>query len=44
MELVAAAQEAFWLQHLASDFNETSVKPTVIYENNQSTICMAKNS
>ena len=43
MALASAVQEAVWLQHLASDLNETLVEPTVIYENNQSTICIAKN-
>ena len=44
MALASAAQEAVWLQHLDSDLNETSVEPTIIYEDYQSTICMAKNS
>ena len=39
----SAAQEAVWLQHLASDLNETSVEPTVIYDDNKSIICMTKN-
>ena len=40
MALASAAQEAVWLQHVASDLNETSVEPTVIYKDNQSIICM----
>ena len=43
MALASAVQEVVWLQHLARDVNETSVESTVIYEGNQSTICMAKN-
>ena len=31
------------MQRLQNDLNETSVKSTLIYEDNQSTICMAKN-
>ena len=34
MALTSAAQEAVWMQHLQND---------LIYEDNQSTICMAKN-
>ena len=43
MAVASAVQEAVWLQHLVSDLNQTSVEPTVIYVDNQSTICMAKN-
>ena len=38
-----AAQEAVWMQRLQNDLSETSVKYTLIYEDNQSTICMAIN-
>ena len=31
------------MQRLQNDLNEASVKPTLIYEDNQSTICMEKN-
>ena len=43
MALASAAQEAVWMQCLQNDLNEDSVKSTLIYEDNQSTICMAKN-
>ena len=43
MALASAAQEAVWMQRLQNDLNEASVKSTLIYEDNQSTICMAKN-
>ena len=43
MALVSATQEAVWMQRLQNDLNEPSVKSTLIYEDNQSTICMAKN-
>ena len=43
MALASAAQEAVWLEHLASDLDETSIESTVIYHDNQSTICMTKN-
>ena len=43
MALASAAQEAVWMQRLQNDVNEASVKSTLIYEDNQSTICMAKN-
>ena len=41
--LASAAQEAVWMQRLQNDLNKASVKSTLIYEDNQSTICMAKN-
>ena len=44
MALASAAQEALWMQRLQNDLNETSVKSTLIYGDNQSTINMAKNS
>ena len=43
MALASAAQETVWMQRLKNDPNEASVKSTFIYEDNQSTICMAKN-
>ena len=43
MALASAAQEAVWMQRLQNDFNEASVKSTLIYVDNQSTICIAKN-
>ena len=43
MALASAAQEAVWMQRLQNDLNEASVKLTLIYEDKQSTICMAKN-
>ena len=43
MALASAAQEAVWMQSLQNYLNEASVKSTFIYEDNQSTICIAKN-
>ena len=43
MALASAAQEAVWMQRLQNDLNKASVKSTLIYKDNQSTICMAKN-
>ena len=43
MALARATQEAVWMQRLQNDLNEASAKSTLIYEDNQSTICMAKN-
>ena len=43
MALASATQEAVEMQRLQNDLNEASVKSTLIYEDNQSTICMAKN-
>ena len=43
MALASAAQEAIWLQHLVSDLGNKPVDPMVLYEDNQSAICMAKN-
>ena len=40
--LSAAAQEAVWLQQLASDLLNKSIQETTILEDNQSTICLAK--
>ena len=41
--LASAAQETVRIQHLQNDLNEASVKSTLIYEDNPSIICMAKN-
>jgi len=41
--LSAAAQEAVWLQQLTSDLLKKSIQETTILEDNQSTICLAKN-
>ncbi len=43
MALSAEAQEAIWLQQLTSDLLNETIQKTVIYEDNQSVICMAKN-
>ena len=43
MALASAAQEATGMQRLQNDLNEASIKSTLIYEDNQSTICIAKN-
>ena len=43
MALASTAQEAVWMQRLQNDLNEASVKSALVYEDNQSTICMAKN-
>jgi hypothetical protein len=44
MALTAAAQEAVWLRQLRSDLIKTPDSPTMIFEDNQSAICIAKNS
>ena len=41
--LSTAAQEAIWLQQLTSDLMNKSSQEIIIYEDNQSTICLAKN-
>lgn len=41
--LSQAAQEALWLRQLFSDLQCTPVEPTVLYEDNQAAICIAKN-
>lgn len=41
--LSAAAQEAAWLQKLVSDLLNKNIQETVILEDNQSAICLAKN-
>ena len=38
-----ATQEAVWLRQLTSDLGCNTTQPTVIYEDNQAAICMAKN-
>ena len=43
MALASAAQKAIWLQHLVGDLGNKPVDPMVLYEDNQSSICMAKN-
>ena len=40
--LSAASQEAVWLQQLFSDLLNEKVQETVIFEDNQSAICLAK--
>ena len=42
MALAGAAQEAMWLQKLNSDLLGKNVSNTVIFEDNQSAICIAK--
>ena len=41
--LLSASQEAIWLQQLMSDLLNKRVQETTILEDNQSTICLAKN-
>ena len=41
--LSAAAQEAVWLQQLTSDLLNRSIQEKIIFEDNQSAICVAKN-
>ena len=43
MALTGAAQEAVWLRELATELGAEPTKPTVIHEDNQSTIHMARN-
>ena len=43
MALSMAAQETTWMRRLLSDLHYTPSHPTVIYEDNQSTISMTKN-
>ena len=43
MALSSAAQEATWLRQLTKDLQNGLTRPTVIHEDNQSAICMAKN-
>ena len=43
MALTSAAQEAVWMRELCADLNSQPSDPIVIYEDNQSAICMARN-
>ena len=43
MALSSTAQEALWLRELNKDLNNPSFGPTLIFEDNQSAICMSKN-
>ena len=43
MALSSAAQEATWIRQLTSDLQNGPTRPTVIHEDNQAAICMAKN-
>ena len=43
MALASAAQEAVWMRQLTTDLNNGPTGATVIFEDNQSTICMAQN-
>ena len=43
MALSSAAQEAVWMRELNSDLRIHSTESTLIFEDNQSPICMAKN-
>ena len=42
MALASAAQEAIWMRQLTTELRSKPVGATEIYEDNQSTICMAK--
>ena len=42
--LAKAAQESIWLQRLISDMGEHLTNPMTIFEDNQSTIAMTKNT
>ena len=44
MVVTAPACQAFWLQRIMDDMNQTQVEATTIYCDNQSTIAMTKNS
>ena len=41
--LASVIQGAIWIQRLLSNLKETSNNSTIIYEDNQSAICLAKN-
>lgn len=41
--LASAAQESLWLQQLLADLNKEQTKTMVIFEDNQSAICMSRN-
>ena len=43
MALASAAQKAIWKQRLLYNFDQAHVGSALIYEDNQSTICMVKN-
>ena len=43
MELSSAAWEAIWMRRLNSDLGNLQLEPTLIHEDNQATIAMAKN-
>ena len=43
MALSSAAQEAVWMRELVSDLGNSPINSTVIFEDNQSAISMAKN-
>ena len=43
MALASAAQEAMWLRQLTTDLKNEPTSATVIFEDNQSAICIAKN-
>ena len=43
MALASAAQEAVWMRQLTSDLKNGPTGATVIFEDNQSSICMAQN-
>ncbi len=42
--LSSATQEATWLQQLISELQNMSIGPTVLSEDNQAAICMARNT
>lgn len=42
VSLSAASQEAVWLQQLVSELSNEDVRKTVLYEDNQSAICLSK--
>lgn len=44
MSLASAAQEAIWLSRLITELHRSDTpKPAIVYEDNQSAICMTKN-
>ena len=43
LALSQAAQEAIWLRQLNSDLLSDSCESTVLYKDNQATICLSKN-
>ena len=43
MALSVATQEAIWLRHLQEELGVANTGPTLIYEDNQGAISMAKN-